>query len=37
MFIQLQNVRNCQNSSKQLYEGQIRNLKENIENNLHEI
>ncbi len=34
---QLQNVRSCQNNSKDLYDTQIRNLKEIIEEKDHEI
>jgi hypothetical protein len=34
---QLQNVRSCQNNSKELYEAQIRNLTELIDDKDHEI
>lgn len=34
---QLQNVRSCQNNSKDLYETQVRNLKEIIDEKDHEI
>lgn len=34
---QLQNVRSCQNNSKDLYDTQIRNLKEIIDEKDHEI
>ena len=34
---QLQNVRSCQNNSKDLYDTQIRNLKEIIDEKEHEI
>jgi hypothetical protein len=34
---QLQNVRSCQNNSKELYEAQIRNLKEILDDKEHEI
>lgn len=34
---QLQNVKSCQSNSKDLYEAQIRNLKEALEDKDHEI
>lgn len=37
LVTQLQNVRSCQNNSKDLYDTQIRNLKEIIDEKEHEI
>ena len=37
LLAQLQNVRSCQNNSKELYEAQIRNLKEMVDQREHEM
>ena len=37
LLAQLQNVKSCQNNSKELYEAQIRNLKEMIDQREHEM